>query len=82
MNHGYCVNCWWYQVMQSPFWTVTKLGLIEKKGKGRCYMHNGDTGPFTEVEGDSYCPDYTNRKKRVCGMKSVEEFIEKLKEEL
>ena len=45
-------------------------------------MHNGDTGPFTEVKGDSYCPDYTNRKKRVCGMKSVEEFIEKQKEEL
>lgn len=25
-------------------------------------MHESDEGDFTTVEGDSYCPDYYNRK--------------------
>ena len=41
---------------------VTMNGLVEKEGNGLCYMQNSDEGPFKKTEGDSYCPDYINRK--------------------
>ena len=63
MNHGYCINCWWYQVVKGRHYILTKDGFKEKLGNGKCYMFNSDEGNFTRMEGDSYCPDYLNRKR-------------------
>ena len=63
MNHGYCINCWWYKARLGKYHTVTVKGLKEKFGFGNCYMHNSEEGDFSRVEGDSYCPDYFNRKR-------------------
>ena len=63
MNHGLCINCWWYQLIQGRNYIITNHGLVEKLGCGRCYMHKSEEGDFTTVEGDSYCPDYYNRKR-------------------
>lgn len=63
MNHGKCINCWWYQAIHGRHFIPTMFGLKEKFGNGKCYMQNSDEGIFTRVEGDSYCPDYLNRGK-------------------
>lgn len=63
MNHGYCINCWWYQFITGRHYVPTMYGLKEMLGNGKCYMQTSDDGNFTRVKGDSYCPDYLNRKK-------------------
>lgn len=66
MNHGYCINCWWYKALKGKYWIATKKGAIEKLGSGKCYMHNGGNSvrvDYSVVDGDSYCPDYYNRKR-------------------
>jgi hypothetical protein len=63
MNHGYCINCWWYKVIKGRHYILTKNGLKEKLGNGKCFMHVGDVDDFSLVDGDSYCPDYYNRKR-------------------
>ena len=63
MNHGKCINCWWYLSIKGRNYIVTNSGIKEKFGSSKCYMHNGDVDDFTTVEGDSYCPDYYNRKR-------------------
>ena len=63
MNHGYCINCWWYKAIKGRHYIPTKDGLKEKFGNGKCFMHVSDDGNFSFVDGDSYCPDYYNRKR-------------------
>lgn len=63
MNHGYCINCWWYKVIKDRHYIPTKDGLKEKLGNGKCFIHVSDEGNFSLVDGDSYCPDYYNRKR-------------------
>ena len=65
MNHGYCKNCWW--------WEVIPTLCIEMNGK--CHMHNGDTEPYTITKENSYCPDYTNRKKEEKKSGTLEDWI-------
>ena len=62
MNHGYCINCWWYKSIKGKHYIITNRGLRERFGNGKCYMHNSEDGNFTNIEGDSYCPDYLNRE--------------------
>jgi len=38
MNHGRCINCWWYKAMKGRYWITTPKGLIEKLGNGKCYI--------------------------------------------
>ena len=57
MNHGYCKNCWWNKETKPKFTIVTSEGLKEFPSEGKCFMHN------KMVNGNSYCPDYTNKKK-------------------
>ena len=63
MNHGYCINCWWYKAIKCRHYIPTKDGLKEKFGNGKCFMHVSDDGNFSFVDGDNYCPDYYNRKR-------------------
>ena len=63
MNHGYCINCWWYQATKNRSWIVTSKGLVEKLGEGNCWARNGDEHPYQTVAGDCYCPEYWNRKQ-------------------
>lgn len=63
MKHGYCINCWWYLPVKGRHYVVTKNGLKEELGSGKCYMHNSKEGNYTTTQGDSYCPDYYNRKR-------------------
>lgn len=63
MIHGYCINCWWYLLVNGQHYVVTKNGLKVNPGSGKCYMHNSEEGNYTTVQGDSYCPDYYNRKR-------------------
>lgn len=63
MIHGYCINCWWYLLVKGRHYIVTKNGLKEKLGSGKCYMHNSEEGNYTTVQGNNYCPDYYNRKR-------------------
>lgn len=79
MNHGRCVRCWWYKAITERSVSIAKSGISEKLGKGRCYMHNGGNdveSDYTFVNGESYCPDYLNRKRgdREMGM-SLDEWI-------
>lgn len=64
MNHGKCINCWWYCPIKGHHYIQSKTGLSEKLGYGKCYMHNGGNDfdlDFSFVDGESYCPDYINR---------------------
>lgn len=63
MNHGRCVNCYWYKTIKGRHYTLTNFGLKEKLGNGKCFMHVSDVGNFSFVDGDSYCSDYYNRKR-------------------
>ena len=53
-NHGRCKNCWW-----GPF----SGKIVADDGYGQCWMHNGSSHPYQEVNGCSYCPDYANRRR-------------------
>ena len=45
-------------------------------------MHNSDEGHYTTVDGDSYCPDYYNRKRGNKEQKmTLEQWINERKEE-
>ena len=81
MNHGRCINCWWYKTIKGRHWITTNSGLVENLGNGKCYMHNGgnDTdADYTFVGGDCYCPDYCNRKEGDREEKmTLDEWIEK-----
>lgn len=46
MNHGYCINCWWYQATKNRSWILTPKGLVEKLGEGNCWARNGDEHPY------------------------------------
>lgn len=81
MNHGRCVGCWWYKAITEKYVyvSIANLGISEKLGKGKCYMHNGGNDAecdYKLVNGESYCPDYLNRKRgdREMGM-SLDEWI-------
>lgn len=79
MNHGYCINCWWYKAFERRHYVVANSGLKENFGHGRCYMRCGDGDFVSKVNGDSYCPDYYNRKHGDKEMKmTLEEYIESL----
>lgn len=59
MNHGYCKNCWWWDVYKSI--TIPQV-------KGACYMQSKNIDVpgaeyIRETKATDYCPDYTNRKK-------------------
>ena len=79
MNHGRCINCWWYQAVRGRGCKTTPLGLVENLGGGKCYMHNSGTGEkvdYSLVDGSSYCPDYYNRKRGNWEQgKTLEEWI-------
>ena len=79
MNHGYCINCWWYLAIKGRHFINTNDGLKIKHGYGRCYMHDSDEGKFTTVEGDCYCPDYYARRRGDKEMKmTIQQWIETL----
>jgi hypothetical protein len=81
MNHGRCINCWWYKETNGRNWIVTPKGLVEHLGNGKCYMHNGGNDTHVDysfVEGECYCPDYYNRKQGDREQKmTLNEWIEK-----
>ena len=79
MNHGLCINCWWYKAMKDRHWIFTAKGALENLGNGKCYMHNGGNdvdADYKLVDGGCYCPDYCNRKRgnREFGM-TLDEWI-------
>ena len=60
MNHGKCMNCWWFK--ENPM-----------NDTGNCYMQNDSQGHnYKEVSRYGYCPDYTNRKGE---KKTLEEWL-------
>lgn len=67
MNHGYCINCWWYLATINKSTILTQNGLVVNFGNGKCFMHNGGNDcnghDYKIVDGKNYCPDYYNRKK-------------------
>ena len=71
MNHGYCKNCWWLEETNPKFAIITSDGLKEFPCEGLCWMHGG------MVNGDSYCPDYCNRKKEEKKSGTLEDWIKK-----
>ena len=83
-NHGYCKNCWWYQMILGDAYKFVDhpmFGHILVKDvyeHGNCYMQNDKEGhPYKEVKSIDYCPDYINRKKEIKhGGKTLEEWIE------
>ena len=79
MNHGYCINCWWYQAIKGRGWITTQKGIVEHLGNGKCYMHNGGNDvhvDYSFVDGACYCPDYYSRKRGNREMKkTLEEWI-------
>ena len=78
MNHGRCKNCWWYKELQGENWRVTGAGLMKNAGHGLCYMHKDNDTPYTEKDGDSYCWDFTSRKKELrSGFETLEEWMER-----
>ena len=77
MNHGHCINCWWYKAIRLRYHTATEKGLREWFGYGRCYMHPDNEDPYSIIDGDSYCPDYFNRKSGEKEQKmTLDEWIE------
>ena len=79
MNHGYCKNCWWFKFITNQEFAFGNDGRLQRVlRRGQCWMHDSDKGHYKETDENSYCPDYTNRKKKVAGMKSVDEFIKSL----
>ena len=53
--------------------------LKESLGRGCCYMHVDNETPFSNVDGDSYCPDYYNRKRGDKEQKmTLQQWIENL----
>lgn len=72
MNHGYCKNCWWWK---------RHLSLTIVQDKGICYMQSKNIDIpgaefFKETNENSYCPDYTNRKKQEKKNGTLEKWIE------
>lgn len=81
MNHGHCKNCWWWKWSHPLFDTTNLLNLakeLEIGGVGKCYMQNGDDATYAITRGDSYCPDYVNRKKEEKRAGTLDEFIKTL----
>lgn len=67
MNHGKCINCWWYKPTKGQGYEVVGDRLIKHKGEGICYCHT--INPCSDIEErhiaqeNSWCPDYANRGK-------------------
>ena len=84
MNHGYCINCWWYKAMTNKHAFLASEGITTDWGKGRCYMHNAGNedeygNDYKIVAGDCYCPDYCNRARGNKELKmTLEEWIKKV----
>ena len=77
-NHGYCKNCWWFKVVQSEGYVIKTAGLVKSPGRGRCYMNKSNETPYSEKDGNSYCPNYINRKREIkYGFETLEEWIKR-----
>ena len=87
MNHGYCKNCWWWKVGEGLNFGNTSKEFKELYEKitgrelptafGFCYTQNSELGPCKVTREDSYCPDYTNRKKEEKKNGTLEDWIKK-----
>lgn len=63
MNHGNCINCWWFKAIKNRSHIYTDDGLKVMLGYGKCYMLTSDVGNYSVVNDNSYCPDYYNRRR-------------------
>lgn len=56
MRFGHCKNCWWWDKIPST------CDVDDEHSVGMCWMQGTSYSPY-QTEADSYCPDYTNRRK-------------------
>lgn len=67
MNHGKCKNCWWYKMLHGDGYEIIANKVYKTDGNGICYMHTVNPGRDIEepyhIDGDSWCPDYSNRER-------------------
>jgi hypothetical protein len=67
MNHGKCKNCWWYKMMHDERYRIIANRIFKDESDGICYMFTVNPKTNAEivyyVNGGSWCPDYTNRKR-------------------
>lgn len=62
MNHGKCINCFWYKEISGIKYIITQRGIVDSPGKGICGMLSTTTCEHI-TESNCYCPDYWNWKK-------------------